>query len=69
MPRDNKRGSLIQSEVINFARFFAHELKVKNIPWSLNVLDDYYDTRNKQWLTNTQYLPKIIKQRSTCPLS
>ena len=29
MPKDNKGGSLAQLEVIAFARFFAHELKVE----------------------------------------
>ena len=58
MPRDNKGGALNQSEVISFARFFASQLKLERIPWSLNVLDDYYDTRESRWLTNTQLLPK-----------
>ena len=42
MPRDNKNGALNEMEVINFARFFVYKLKIKNIPWSLNVLDNYY---------------------------
>ena len=51
MPRDNKDGSLPQEEVITFARFFVGELKQRGIPWSLNVLDDYYDTRTSTWIT------------------
>ena len=54
MPADNKGGSLNQTEVINFARFFASQLKMKHIPWSLNVLDRYYDTSRSQWLTEMQ---------------
>ena len=56
MPRDNKEGALNEIEVINFARFFVHEFKLKNIPWSLNVLDNYYDTKRSQWKTGVQSL-------------
>ena len=55
MPRDNK-GALNEVEVIHFARFFVQELKLKNIPWSLNVLDNYYDTKRSQWKTDVQTL-------------
>ena len=54
MPTDNKAGSLKQNEVINFARFFAGKLKEKQIPWSLNVLDRYYDTLTSQWIKEKQ---------------
>lgn len=54
MPADNKDGSLDQAEVINFARYFAITLKEKGIPWSLNVLDRYYDTEKSEWLTERQ---------------
>ncbi|XP_031570675.1 LOW QUALITY PROTEIN: uncharacterized protein LOC116304999 [Actinia tenebrosa] len=54
MPQDNDGGSLTEAEVINFGRYFASEMKKKNIPWSLNVLDRYYDTKNSQWLTGIQ---------------
>lgn len=54
MPADNKSGSLDQTEVINFARFFAKKLKKEKIPWSLNVLDRYYDTGRCEWLTEMQ---------------
>ena len=50
MPRDNAYGSLIQEEVISFAQFFTAELKDAGIPWSLNVLDDYYNTKKWTWL-------------------
>lgn len=56
MPRDNTGGDLDETEVINFARFFVNELKIEQIPWSLNVLDDYYDTRRSQWITDTRNL-------------
>ena len=61
MPKDNIQGNLTQQEVVNFARFFVHELKIKKIPWSLNVLDDYYDTVNSEWITGTQILPRPPK--------
>ena len=54
MPRDNKDGDLVEEEVINFARFFVSELKQRGIPWSLNVLDDYYDTKASQWIPGIQ---------------
>ena len=54
MPTDNKNGSLNETEVIHFARFFACELRKENIPWSLNVLDRYYDTKKSEWLTGIQ---------------
>ena len=54
MPTDNKNGSLKETEVIHFARFFACELRKENIPWSLNVLDRYYDTKKSEWLTGIQ---------------
>ena len=56
MPRDNKKGALNESEVINFARFFVNELKINGIPWSLNVLDDYYNTTRSVWKTGVQDL-------------
>ena len=54
MPTDNKSGSLNETEVIHFARFFASELRKENISWSLNVLDRYYDTKKSEWLTGIQ---------------
>ena len=52
MPNDNEHGTLTQDEVINFGRFFARtELKESEIPWSLNVLDRYYDTSTSEWIT------------------
>ncbi len=58
MPRDNKNGGLNEAEVINFARFFVDLLKSAQIPWSLNVLDNYYDTKGSTWLTDIQTLPR-----------
>ena len=51
MPSDSDTGALTQDEVINFGRFFAGKLKENRIPWSLNVLDRYYDTRASEWIT------------------
>ena len=61
MPRDNIQGNLTQDEVVNFARFFVHELKIKNIPWSVNVLDDYYNTTSSEWIIGNQTLPRPPK--------
>ena len=58
MPQDNANGSITESEAINFARFFVAELGKVNIPWSLNVLDRYYNTTNKTWLTGYQEIQK-----------
>lgn len=64
MPVDNKDGSLDQAEVINFARYFALTLKEKGIPWSLNVLDRYYDTEKSKWLTARQNIKGRILNMS-----
>ena len=45
-------------EVINFTRFFVNELKIKNIPWLLNVLNNYYSTMSSEWTTSVQTLPR-----------
>ena len=57
MPRDNIYGQMQQEEVENFARFFVNELKMKNIPWSLNALDNYYNTTISEWIIGEQTLP------------
>ena len=54
MPQDNKDGDLNQQEVINFARYFVEQLCNAGVPWSLNVLDRYYDTKEKRWLKEKQ---------------
>ena len=56
MPRDNLGGTLVQEEVENFARFFVNLLKMEQIPWSLNVIDNYYDTKRLRWKTKIQDL-------------
>ena len=56
MPRDNIEAALNQEEVINFAHYFVSELKKEEIPWSLNVLDNYYETRKSRWITEIQEL-------------
>ena len=58
MPQDNANGSITESEAINFARFFVAELGKVNIPWSLNALDNYYNTKNKTWLSGDQEIQK-----------
>lgn len=54
MPADNAGGSLKEEEVISFGQYFASQLGKENIPWSLNVLDRYYDTSKSEWITNMQ---------------
>ena len=65
MPTDNTNGSLNQTEVIHFARYFASKLKEKKIPWSVNVLDRYYDTRKSEWLTELQNVKGTMLNMST----
>ena len=56
MPIDNIKARLNESEVIHFARYFVQQIKKEKIPWSLNALDKFYDTRKGKWLTGTQTL-------------
>ena len=56
MPHDNANGGITETEAIKFARFFVKELRKENIPWSLNVLDNYYDTKESKWRTETQVI-------------
>lgn len=51
---DNKSGTLNQTEVIDFCKYFVNALKTESIPWSLNVLDMFYDTTRSIWLTGLQ---------------
>ena len=65
MPRDNLGGTMVQEEVENFARFFVNLLKVEQIPWSLNVIDNYYDTKRLRWKTRIQNLKGAHLNMST----
>ena len=56
MARNNADGAHNQSEVEAFGKYYAALLKSHGIPWCMNVLDDYYDTRNSRWITETQDL-------------
>ena len=47
-------GKLEESEVINFAEYFVDKMKIASIPWSLNVLDRYYDTSKSKWIIGKQ---------------
>ena len=58
MPEDNAGGKLKESEVKSFARYFVDVLKRKKIPWSLNVLDRYYDTKKCEWIRGKQIIQK-----------
>ena len=59
MPRDNKIGTVKEPEVISFARFFVDLFKTAQIPWSLNVIDNYYYTKQSRWLTDEQDLKGV----------
>lgn len=63
IPKDNLFGQMEQTEVENFARFFVNELKIKKIPWSLNMLDNYYDTEKSEWISGVQTLPRGKKRK------
>ncbi|VDI33424.1 Hypothetical predicted protein [Mytilus galloprovincialis] len=52
MPQANENGDLNQTEIINFGKYFVQV--IKPIPWSMNVLDTYYDTKNTDWILNEQ---------------
>lgn len=65
MPRDNKDGGLDQEEVINFARFFVDLFKKAEIPWSLNVLDNYYNSKRCEWITDIQNLKGAMLNMSS----
>ena len=54
MARDNKKGSLNQSEVEAFGKYYATLLKSHGIPWCMNSIDDFYDTANSEWITEIQ---------------
>ncbi|XP_053385984.1 uncharacterized protein LOC128550641 [Mercenaria mercenaria] len=53
-PLDIKKGTLLQHEVESFAKFFVSTLRNFSVPWSLNALDMYYDTKSATWLTEYQ---------------
>ncbi|CAG2239563.1 unnamed protein product [Mytilus edulis] len=54
MPQANENGDLNQTEIINFGKYFVQV--IKPIPWSMNVLDTYYDTKNTDWILNEQVI-------------
>merc|ERR1719354_858072 len=66
MPQDNEKGSITTEEAIEFSKYFIKTLRP--IPWSLNVLDVYYNTKTATWKTGTQKIqgqtldmPKVLK--------
>ena len=58
MANDNKDGSLNQEECECFSCYFAEQLQDYNIPWSLNVLDKYYDTKNSERIEGLRAIPR-----------
>ena len=55
MANDNKDGSLDHEEC---ECYFAEQLKEYNVPWPLNVLNKYYDSKNSEWIEGIQSIPK-----------
>ena len=54
MAQTNEPNGLNQSEVIDFSKYFIQALGTVGIPWSLNVLDVYYETKKMRWRTELQ---------------
>lgn len=54
MPQDNNNGLINQTEAIYFTRYFLQQLKP--IPWSLNTIKRYYNTRQNSWVTGTEVI-------------
>lgn len=50
MPMDNAGGSLSQTEVEYFAKFFVEECGERGIPWTVNADSHFYDSKNDEWL-------------------
>jgi hypothetical protein len=44
-PNDHFAGRLNQTEVLDFAKYFLQQIRSRGIPWSLNAIQRYYDTR------------------------
>ena len=42
-------GRRNEDEVVSFGRYFARELHRVGIPWTMNVLDVYYNTKKSYW--------------------
>ncbi len=64
MPNDNLKGGLLEDEMIEFAKYFVKYTKELGIPWSLNVLDKYYNTTESKWFTTQQRL-RLQKSNET----
>ena len=60
MPQDNEFEQLNEDEVVSFGRYFARELRRVGIPWTMNVLDDYYNTKKSYWITGDQNISNAI---------
>lgn len=58
MVQDNKEYGINQTEAECFAEFFTTTLKKAGVPWSLNALENYYDTRSAKWLTDLRMTDK-----------
>lgn len=52
MVQDNHEGGINQTEAECFAEFFVSTLKQWGIPWSLNALENYYNTATSTWITD-----------------
>ena len=58
MANDNNGGTLNQKEAECFGCYFAKILKRNGIPWSMNDLDLYYDTKRMKGIKRVQTIPK-----------
>lgn len=75
MPYDNINADLNQEEVENFACYFAKAAKSKGIPWAMNKMENFYDTKRNVWIqtmdigrndkVQTLFMPNVL-QKALC---
>ena len=49
MPQDNIKAQITNTEALAFIKYFVGQLKGMGIPWTLNALEIYYDSKASQW--------------------
>jgi len=59
MPMDNINMTLSQKEAESFSKYFVEQLAQNSIPWSMNVLDNFYDTEKSEWKTEDENYKKL----------
>ena len=55
MPMDNNGASLTRPEVESFARYLLDRLSGDGIPWTVNAVQQFYDTETNSWLTTKSW--------------